>query len=308
MFHNGGKVAIKVPRSVALHGYRDGRQHSVAGRPITMFTHFDVAAYTHEARGRIKVAKAKVAAMSHDMHADLAFLWRLDSAALSETRALLASWTGNEARITAFVATWAYERLWLSHALRDLLTARGSALPEPLGRPTARAKLRGWHVERVLPLTVPVWTNLVGESVTAGHMARLAVQEASLQAAGLALAARTEGETRRVLELIAERRETMIRFFQMEASARISRSPQEARMAAWHLGPRWRPFRVVGVADPDEARALASIFRDPSDRAKLKQADAGLRRLLLERPTGFWGATSPSPGLLSRRARSGIRS
>lgn len=300
-------MATKVPHQVALHGYRDGRQHSVAGRPITMFTDFDVAAYTHDARGRIDVAKAKVGAIPDDVRDDLAFVWRLDSAALSETRALLASWTGNEARITAFVATWAYERLWLAQALRDLLTSDGSAPPAPLGRPTARAKLRGWHVERVLPFTVPVWTNLVGESVVAGHMARLAVQEASLQAACLALAARVDGEARRVLELAAERRETMIRFFQMEASARISRSPQEARMAAWHLGRHWRPFRVVGVADPDEGRALASIFREPSDRARLEESDAGLRRLLMERPTGFWGASAPSPGLLSRKGNSGVR-
>lgn len=300
-------MATRVPHQVALHGYRDGRQHSVAGRPITMFTDFDVAAYTRAARGRIDVEQTRVGVLPEDLRDDLSFLWRLDSAALSETRALLASWTGNEARITAFVATWAYERLWLSHALRELLTSDGSEPPAPLGRPTVRARLRGWHVERILPLTVPVWTNLVGESVVAGQMARLAVQEASLQAACLALAARADGEACRVLGVTAERRETMIRFFQMEASARISRSPQEARMAGWHLGRHWRPFRVVGVADPDEGRALASIFREPSDRARLERADAGLRRLLLERPTGFWGATAPSPGLLTRKGSSGVR-
>lgn len=292
---------------VGLPGYLDGRLHSVAGRPVTMFTDFDVEAYVHRARGRIKVAKGRVAIAGDELRADLAFLWRLDSAALSETRALLASWTGNEARITAFVATWAYERLWLAHALRDLLTADGSPLPAPLGRSGLRAKARSWHVERVLPITVPIWTNIVGESVTAGQIARLAVQEASLQAACAAVARRLDGEALRVMDVIVERRDEMIRFFRMEASARISRSPQEARMASWHLTPLWRPFRVVGVPDSDEARALASIFRREEDRARLAEADAGLRKLLMERPTGFWGATAPTPGLLAGKGNRGVR-
>lgn len=290
-----------------LPGYRDGRLHSVEGRPLTLFTDFDVEEYTRRARGRIKVAKNRVLPLPADVRDDLAFLWRLDSAALSETRALLASWSGNEARVTAFVATWAYERLWLAHAVRDLLTADGGDLPDPLGRESVHARLRNWYVERGLPIVVPIWTSIAGESVTAGHMARLAIQEASLQAAYAALLPRLDGEARKVVADIVGRRDEIIRFFQMEASARISRSPQEARMAKLHLLSSWRPFRIVGAPDPDEERALASIFRTPQDRLRLRGADAELRRLLLERPTGFWGAASPTPGLFSRKERRGVR-
>lgn len=296
-----GRIAPDLP------GYRDGRLHSVEGRPLTLFTDFDVAAYTHKARGRIPVAKAAVAELPPDVRSDLSFLWRLDSAALSETRALLASWSGNEARVTAFVATWAYERLWLAHAVRDLLTADGADLPEPLGRESVHAKVRNWYVERGLPVVVPIWTSIAGESVTAGHMARLAIQEASLQAAYAALLPRLDGEARRVVREIVDRRDEIIRFFRMEASARISRSPQEARMAKLHLLASWRPFRVVGAPDPDEDRALASIFRTPQDRLRLRGADEDLRRLLMQRPTGFWGAASPTPGLFSRKERRGVR-
>ncbi len=201
----------------------------------------------------------------------------------------------------------AYERLWLAHAVRDLLTADGSDLPQPLGRDSLYGKVRNYYVEHGLPIVVPVWTSIAGESVTAGHVARLAVQEASLQAAYAALLPRLEGEASRVVHEIVDRRDEMIRFFRMEASARISRSPQEARMAKLHLRPGWRPFRVVGAPDPDETRALASIFRTPQDRIRLAGADADLRRLLMERPTGFWGAAAPTPGLLSRKDRHGVR-
>ncbi|AQP48363.1 hypothetical protein BW730_13475 [Tessaracoccus aquimaris] len=291
----------------SLPGYRDGRLHSIAGRPLTLFTDFDVAAYTRDARGRLGIAKAKLTGITGDVRDDLAFLWRIESAALSETRALLASWTGNEGRITAFVATWAYERLWLAHAVRDLLTANGEPLPEPFERARLGARLRSWYDERVLPIVVPVWTSLVGESVAAGQMARIAVQEATMQAAYRSLIPRLEGEAARVVQEVVDRRDEIVRFFRLEASARITRSPQEARMARWHLQSGWRPFRVVGVADPDEERALASIFRTPEDQAAFESADADLRRLLMERPTPFWGAIAPTPGFLSRKERRGVR-
>lgn len=289
-------------------GYLHGRLHTFAGHPLTLHTEFDVAEYTRSSRGRIAVDRDAVH-LTPDVRDDLAFLWRLDSAHLAETRALLATWTGNEARITAFVATWAFERLWLAHAVRDLLTAGGHQLPSPLRRATLRARARGFYVERGLPVVAPIWTSIAGESVTAGHMARLAIQEAAFQAAYLALLPRLDGEAGRVVEEIARRREEMIGFFRLEAAARIARSPQEARMAKLHLGRRWRPLRIVGVADPDEPRALTSIFRTDEDRRRLTEADAALRRLLAERPTAmFWGAQRPTPGLLSRRGRRGIRS
>ena len=290
-------------------GYLNGRLHTVDGQPLTLHTEFDVEAYTRGSRGRIKVDKDAVGPIKGEVRDDLAFLWRLDSAHLSETRALLATWTGNEGRITAFVATWAYERLWLAHAVRDLLIAAAEGLPEPLGRHTLTARIRALYVERGLPIVAPVWTSIAGESVTAGHMARLAIQEGALRAAYLALAPRLDGEARRVVEEVARRRNEMIRFFTLEAKARISRSPQEARMAKLHLHQGWRPLRVVGTADPDEPRAMRSIFRTDEDRARLAAADAELRQLLAERPTAiFWGAQHPTPGLLSRKARRGIRS
>ncbi|HMR48849.1 MAG TPA: hypothetical protein PKE40_06195 [Arachnia sp.] len=299
------------PRPSITHpdGYVDGRLHSVAGETLTLLTDFDVDAYTRQARGRIAIDAANVRLDGDPaLRDDLAFLWRLDSAALSEARAVLATWTGNEARITAFLATWAYERLWLGHALRDLLTADGAPLPEPLRRATLVARLRGLYVERGLPFVAPVWTSIVGESVTAGHMARLMIQETALRAAYRAILPRLDGEARRVVEQVAGRRDEMIRFFLLESSARISRSPQEARMARLFLLPSWKPLRIVGVADPDEARAMASIFRTADDRARLAGADRPLRELLAIRPTGWTqGATSPTPGLMRKQHR-GVRS
>lgn len=249
-----------------------------------LYTDFDVAAYGRAEHSRIVVDSEAVAAtgVDEDTRADLAFLWRLDSAGLSEARAILAAWTANEARITAFVSTWAFERQLLARATRDLLTATGPLARRPRQK-SVRARLRGVYVERVLPLVVPVWTAVVGEPVVAGHMARLAVQEGALQAAYGALLPRLTGEAARVVEEIVRRRDDMVRFFRLEAAARIARSNAEATAARLHLGGDWKPLRVVGVADPDERRALPSLFRTEAARTELARADAAIRELIPSR-------------------------
>ena len=61
------------------------------------------------------------------------------------------------------------------------------------------ARLRDVWVERAMPVVVAPVAAVVGESITAGHMLRLALQEASLQATYAALLPRLEGEAARVV-------------------------------------------------------------------------------------------------------------
>lgn len=293
-----------------LHALRAGRLHSDPEHPTVLRTAFDVAAYTRTAQGRIPVNPALLSSetsepsehLDTETRADLAFLWRLERSALSEARAVLAGWTANEARITAFLATWAYERHWFARALRDVLDAdaagpdpatqrgaagsalersaprrpRPSARLSPPARPRLSARLRSVAVERLLPIAAPLLGRIVGEPMTAGQMARLAVQEASLQAAWSALLPRVPERAQEVLGEVIRRRERIIAFFALEAGARISRSRAEELSARAHLGLGWHPLRVVGVADGDEDRALPSIFRTRTDRAALSAARRSL--------------------------------
>lgn len=287
---SGRAVAPPSITPAQLEGYRSGRLFSEPGVPTVLTTDFDVQAYVHAARGKITVDPDAVTGLTDDaddtVRRDLAFVWRLDAAGLSETRAVLSTWTANEARITAFIATWAYERYWFARATRDLLTFSGD-LPRAPRRRGLRARLRSIYVERILPVVAPVWTTLVGEPVVAGHMARLAVQEGALQSAYRALLPRLTGEAHRVVSEIVLRRDDVVEFFRTEAAARIGRSRAEAAAARVHLGNGWEPLRAVGVADADEARALPSIFRTPASRADLVASAAAIRDLLPPRRGGM---------------------
>ncbi len=286
------------------------RAFSDASRGDVLFTHFDVDAYVQHARGRIVVDTGALTPLDDITAADLAFLWRLDSAGLSETRSMLSCWTGNEARITAFIATWSYERMWLAWAVRDVLDAAG-VRPEPRVRNRLGARLREAWVDRLMPLIVPPIAAAVGEPFTAGHMIRMALQEASLRAAYAELLPRLDGEARRVVDEIVSRRETFVDFYQREASARIARSRRE-RISARLALVGWEPLRVVGVPDPDEARALGNIFLTDDAAERLRAAQRPILDLLdgvgLVPGTDRDGRPAPAPtrGLFARRSRHGL--
>lgn len=261
----------------------DGHLHLDDSIHPVVLTDFDVDKYVKNARGRIPVSASGLT-MTPRTARDLAFLWRLEVAALAEMRSLLISWTGNEPRITAFLATWAYERYWLARAERDLLTAAGGTLPVPAGR-SLTVRARGAYIDKGLPLTSPLVGSVVGEAVTAGHMARMAVQEGALRAALDALRARLSGEASDVVGEISRRRSDFVDFFRGEAAARVERSTAERMFALSMLGWPWAPFRAVGVADAAEVQALGSIFETPAAVADLEASDAAVGDLLPGRPT-----------------------
>lgn len=290
---DGGPSSSPPPPSVSADGAvpasRPARRpylHLDESISRVVTTDFDVEAYTRKEYGRLPIDAERLAAQQPipaPIAEALTVLQRQEATALAESRAMLATWTGREARVTAFLATWMVERYWLSRALRDLLSAAGPA-PSPARAPAMRpagrrARLRLLQVDRVQPLLAPLWSAVAGEAVTAGHMARMAIQEASLQAALRALVPQLEGEAKDVVAEVADRHEDPIRFFRAEASARITRSRREALTARAVL-TLTSPLDGGGVPDEDLPGALAVIGADPVARAALHRARFEITRLL----------------------------
>ncbi|MFC0676197.1 hypothetical protein [Brachybacterium hainanense] len=296
-------VPPRLPPHLRPHQFADG---TVA--PV-LTTDFDVSAYTRTAPGRIDVDAAALAADPGGLEdpvlrRDLAFLHRIQGSALAEARAMLSTWTGNEARITAFLATWLYERHWAADALSALLGLTDEAAPaeragpgpaQPrsdgpgprggsrrrgLPRPHPGARARAFYVAHGLPVLAPLWSGTLGERVSAGHMARMSILESSLAAAHRALLPRVQGEAHRVLETVVDRSAPARAFFRLEAIARVTRSRSEALTARTMLvlaGPIWR---IVGVRDGAEAEALASILSTAQARAEVRIAHEDITRFL----------------------------
>ena len=268
---------------VDLPGYTDGRLHLDDDSLMVLTTSFDVGAYTRNARGPIKVDPAAVD-LPDDVRFDLSYLWRVEQAALGDMRRMLASWTANEARITAFLGTWAYERYWNARALEDLLKAGGHPGPEPLPHKGLHARALAFYVEYLLPGVASIGGILVGEPVTAGHMARMAYHEGALQAAYRPLLPRLEGEARRVVSEIIDRRADFVSFFRKEAEARVRRSTPERLSARLAVIRTWSPLRPDGVPDPEETVAYRRLFGSRQAKAEVTASDRAIGRHLPGRP------------------------
>jgi hypothetical protein len=146
-------------------------------------------------------------------------------------------------------------------------------------------------VDRLQPLLTPLWNAAAGEAIAAGHMARMAIQEATLMAGLDAVARRLGGEAERVVRTVRARHEATHEFFLAEAIGRITRSPREAAVARLVLAAD-SPLHGGGVPDPDLDAALQVIGADPRDRAALHRARREITRLLP-------GPALPDPHLLS---------
>src|SRR5699024_672624 len=98
---------------IHLVGPFAGHLHFDASITPVLRTDVDVDAYVRRGTSRLGVDTALLASerpLPEDLRLALGVLQRLEASALAESRAMLATATGNEARITAFLATWLVDR------------------------------------------------------------------------------------------------------------------------------------------------------------------------------------------------------
>lgn len=173
----------------------------------------------------------------------LALLTRLERSALSYLRSVLVTPTHADARVTAFLVTWAYEKYWVADALEQVLAAH------PGHTPAARAGIpalrKAWRtlLERLEPIRESVVANLIGDDVIAVHLLTGAVDEWITQAAYRRLtAAATHPELERTLALLLEVKQRHAAFFATEATKRLEGSASAGRLARRRLPRTWLPL------------------------------------------------------------------
>lgn len=215
---------------------------------------FDLRDFTRTARGShrsgLELARYTVDPLDGDTLELVRLLARLERGALSYLRSVLVTPTHNDARMTAFLVTWAYEKYWLADALEAIADAHAAQADAPA--PSVALRLRRvWHAldERLEPIRESVVANLIGEDVIAVHCLAGALDEWLMQAAYRRLSettshpglARTLGE---LLEVKQRHRE----FFDTQAQQRLETSPAAAKLArrrlrrmAWPLGSADEP-------------------------------------------------------------------
>lgn len=256
-------------------------------------TQFDVREFARTAVGNHRDALAlhqyDQSPLSAPTLRCLRYLRDLERATMRYLRRVLVTPAHKDARVTAFLTTWAYEKYWLADAV-DAVLERHGYQPPPVRPPrpwtTAGRRLR----ERFAPIGRSLVDNTLGEAVIAVHLATGTITEWLAQAAYERLAQlEPHPELARTVATVQDVRARHLAFFAPQTSDRLRRSGLARHLTRTRL-PRTRwPVNVTDEPAEEDAFFFGRVFTtapslvDEIDRRI--QALPGLERLSLLKTT-----------------------
>lgn len=208
---------------------------------------FDVREFARTAQGSLRddldLAAFEAAPPSPDVTRTLAALAALEGATMAHLRNVLVTSTHKDARVTAFLVTWAFEKYWIADAVRAIVEA--SAGRDAVVREDAQA-----HGASGIAVTAgrgPVRRALAGFAqgwaVVGAHMAVGFVDDRMLRAAYVrTIDVSAHDALAATVARILHVKERHRRFFEGEARTRLVSSRaarlarRELRRTSWPLG------------------------------------------------------------------------
>lgn len=172
------------------------------------------------------------------------YLARLERSTMATLRTMLVTPTHTDARVTAFLVTWAYEKFWIADALEAVLEAHPHHRVVPPARQRGLRALRADLGTRFAPVRESVVANAIGTDVVAWHTSAGVVDEWTVSAAYGALSERAEHlELSRMLASLLEVKQRHEGFFAAQSRDRLARSSRAVALVrrrlmrqAWPIG------------------------------------------------------------------------
>lgn len=246
---------------------------------------FDVLAYSADAHGSHRAGLTGVGEpIAEPLLAELRYLRSRLSGSTGWLSLVLVTPTHKNARITAFLSAWAYERHWLADAL-DALTGEA---PAPAG-PPPRIGLR----TRFAPLVEAVVANVHGSALTAVHMAERAVDAVFVEALLGHAIGQASGPVAADLERL---RGVLLRqhtFFTEEADRLLASSARARRLSRRRLSARAWP---IGAGDDVPGTTTALTALSAADPRWAQQADSRIAELPGLAGLGLARRSAANPG------------
>ncbi len=206
---------------------------------------FDVREFARTAQGSFRAELDLAAINAQSLGADALRLLRLlrdlERSTMQRMRNLLVTATHKDARVTAFLTTWAYEKFWIADALDAVLEAGDNEHAAAASTGGVRRKLAE-RAERRGPIRRAVAANFAGPQIVAAHVTTGLVDEWITQAAYRRLG-ELAGGLHAVVDRIVGIKDRHIRFLAEEAQRRLAASPRaskltrtEIKRSAWPIG------------------------------------------------------------------------
>lgn len=238
---------------------------------------FDVREFARTAQGSHRTEPALTSLRGATIPVEAVQLIRvlrdLERTTLDRMRNLLVTATHKDARVTAFLTTWAFEKFWVADALDAALDAVGAeaevgTVARPRRRFAERAERRG-------PVVRAIIANFHGTQVVAAHVTTGLVDEWIAQAAYRRLAALAE-PLGQLSDRILEIKDRHIRFLAEEAQRRLTDSDRARRLTQKIVRQSVWPIGAVTRPASDRAFFERTVFGDDRGRREASLISAAL--------------------------------
>lgn len=233
---------------------------------------FDIREFTRTAqgnfRGELDLGAYEAAPLDPATLDLVRYLERLEAATMEHLRNLLVTATHKDARVTAFLVTWAFEKFWMADALDAILEAHGlertKTIPEGPPRKTA-----GEAIQRSGPIRRAIAAVGLGAPIVAVHMTTGLIDEWILEAAYDRLRETTPSDAlRSALERIQTIKKRHEAFFADETDWRLRDSTRAVRQVRTVLATAAWPIGAVERAASDRDLFESFVFGGPDGRVR----------------------------------------
>ncbi|MEU9343192.1 hypothetical protein AB0D74_18495 [Streptomyces sp. NPDC048278] len=206
----------------------------------------------------------------------------MERATLHRVRDLLVTATHKDARVTAFLTTWMFERFWIADALDavlDVSPATGDLPPSAGPARWAPAERR----ERRGPVARSLVAGITGTQIVAEHMTTGLVDEWITQAAYRRLAGASPAMAS-IINPVVEIKHRHSRFLAEEAERRLRRSARARRLTRRALRRTAWPLGSVDRSEHERTFFERQVFGDRRGRAEAHRIRARVAALPGIRP------------------------
>ncbi len=234
---------------------------------------FDVREFARTARashrGELDLEQVAASGLSTDAIRLLRLLRDLERSTMQRMRNLLVTATHKDARVTAFLSTWAFEKFWLADALDAVLEATGDDLHSSAPAGGLR-KVVTERQERRGPVARAIQGNLDGPQIVAAHVTTGLVDEWITQAAYRRLG-ELATSLHSIVELINGIKDRHIAFLAEEAKRRLASSAKARKLATRELKNKVWPVGAVEHSDDDRTFFDQIVFGTANGRAEVSR-------------------------------------
>ncbi|MFE2545179.1 hypothetical protein [Actinacidiphila glaucinigra] len=217
-------------------------------------------------RGRLDLASLAEEPLDTDSLRLVRALRDMERTTLHRVRDLLVTATHKDARVTAFLTTWMFERFWIADALDAVLDASPAADGLPSSAGPARRVLAERR-ERRGPIRRSLIANITGTQIVAEHVTTSLVDEWITQAAYRRLAAVSPAMAS-IIGPVVEIKQRHIHFLAEEAELRLGRSARARRITRHALRHSAWPLGSVDRSRHERTFFERQVFGDQSGRAE----------------------------------------